>query len=132
MTEDPELLIRTSTGTTEVLCSIPIGYSRTVTIGASDARTFTATLGDKLQLPEQRGGKFDLILDILRANDLHQRHCAKRQIDEANRRGGMYWNSKPCNCWLAEESSQARVEIHGEGDPVRAFNAAGEQTFPPP
>lgn len=46
--------------------------------------------------------KLDLVLDVLRANDLHQEACEKRQTDEANREGRMYWYPKACTCWLSE------------------------------
>lgn len=53
--------------------------------------------------PDPLRATLTLILDVLRANDLHQEHCEKRQIDEANRSGdGPYWYPKPCNCWLSE------------------------------
>jgi len=56
--------------------------------------------------------KLDLVLDVLRANDLHQEACEKGQTDEANRQSGMYWYPKPCNCWLSEPDVPPALPLH--------------------
>jgi hypothetical protein len=43
----------------------------------------------------------NLILDVLRANHLHQQACTHRQIAEAQARSDMYLVQKPCDCWLS-------------------------------
>lgn len=102
---DPEILIRLpETGRTDVLCTIPVGYSRTLTITAPDATHFTARLGDSSPLPKPPTpveDRISLILDVLRANNLHQDHCQELGVDRANAHGGAYYLPKPCNCWLA-------------------------------
>jgi len=44
-----------------------------------------------------------LVLDVLRANNLHQTHCQWRLGVEEDRRGRWLAEIPPCNCWLAEE-----------------------------
>lgn len=45
-----------------------------------------------------------LVLDVLRANNLHQDHCQWRRMTEAQRKTDMMFVIPPCDCWLAEES----------------------------
>lgn len=58
--------------------------------------------------------KFDLILDVLRANGLHQEHCNVLAHDRAWNRGQLV-EAGPCNCWLSEPPSPPRLpesELH--------------------
>lgn len=68
--------------------------------------------------------KLDLVLDVLRANDLHQEACGLRQTEEANRHGGMYFYPKPCTCWLSDPADppalpdgELRVDVHRNAVP---------------
>jgi hypothetical protein len=45
-----------------------------------------------------------LVLDVLRANNLHQTHCQWRLGVEEDRRGRWLAEIPPCNCWLTEET----------------------------
>lgn len=44
-----------------------------------------------------------LVLDVLRANNLHQEHCQWRQTVEENSRGQWLVEVLPCNCWIADK-----------------------------
>lgn len=67
-----------------------------------------------------------LIIDVLRANDLHQEHCRHLGIVRANRYGGVYYVDQPCNCWLSQpapppalDASDLRVDVDYGSTAVR-------------
>ncbi len=67
-------------------------------------------------------GKLELILDVLRANEMHSSGCALLQTRLAQRNTGAYLSPPPCDCWLSAPAtfpplpeSELRVDVFHSG-----------------
>lgn len=59
--------------------------------------------------------RIELLLDIARANELHDSTCQALAVAKAQRYTGAYLCPKPCDCWLSrppgQEETAAAVDL---------------------
>jgi hypothetical protein len=70
--------------------------------------------------------KLDLVLDVLRANELHQDACAALRVARKQRGSTLYFVPVACDCWLSEppeppalDGRDLRVDVDPHPTPWR-------------